>query len=65
MTRTYERFMCGDMDAARQQAALAIELGTETGVNPAVVIGRVAAARVRIFDGDLRAARTLDEVGAC
>jgi tetratricopeptide (TPR) repeat protein len=65
MTRTYERFMCGDMDAAREQSALAIELGTETGVDPAVVIGRVAAARVRIFDGDLQGGLAqLDEVGA-
>ena len=65
MTRTYERFMCGDMNAAREQAALAIELGIETGVNPAVVIGRVAAARIRIFDGDLQGGlQDLDEVGA-
>ena len=65
MTRTYERFMCGDMDAARVQAALAIELGTETGVVPAVVIGRVAAGRIRIFDGDLAGGLAdLDEVGA-
>lgn len=65
MTRTYERFMCGDMAAAREQAVAAIELGTETGVNPAVVIGRVARARVRIFDGDLDGGLTdLDEVGA-
>lgn len=65
MTRTYERFMCGDMEAAREQAARAIELGTETGVNPAVVIGRVASARVRIFDGDLPGGLAeLDEVGA-
>ncbi len=53
MVRTYERFMCGDMDAAREQSALAIELGTRLGVAPAVVIGRVAAARVTIFDGHL------------
>lgn len=65
MTRTYERFMCGDMDAARTQSALAIELGTETGVTPAVVIGRTAAARIRIFDGDLRGGLDqLEEVGA-
>jgi hypothetical protein len=65
MTRTYERFMCGDMDAAREQSALAIELGTETGVTPAVVIGRVANARVRVFDGDLAGGlAALDEVGA-
>ena len=65
MTRTYERFMCGDMDAAREQSALAIELGVATGVLPAVVIGKVASARVRIFSGDVDAGlEQLDEVGA-
>ncbi|HEY5664520.1 MAG TPA: hypothetical protein VIS05_10850 [Ilumatobacter sp.] len=65
MTRTYERFMCGDMDAARAQSARAIELGRLTGVNPAVVIGLTAGARVRIFDGDLAGGLAqLDEVGA-
>ena len=42
MVRTYERFMCGDMDAVREQAARAIELGERYGVAPAMVIGRVA-----------------------
>ena len=65
MTRTYERFMCGDMDTAREQSALAIELGERIGVPPAVVIGRTAQARVRIFDGDLEGGLAqLDEVGA-
>ena len=65
MTRTYERFMCGDMDAAREQSALAIDLGERTGVTPAVVIGRTAQARVRIFDGDVEGGLAqLDEVGA-
>lgn len=54
MTRTYERFMCGDMEAARRQAELAIDIGTRTDVTPAVVIGRVAAARITIFEGDLQ-----------
>jgi hypothetical protein len=49
MTRTYERFMCGDVEAAGEQAARAIDLGERLGVLPAVVIGRVAAARVRIL----------------
>ena len=53
MTRTYERFMCGDMDLAREQAASAIELGRAHDVNPAVVIGMTASARIRIFDGDV------------
>ncbi len=65
MVRTYERFMCGDMAAARAQSALAIELGERLGVGPAVVIGRVAAARVEIFDGRIdEGLERLDEVGA-
>ena len=64
MVRTYERFMCGDMVAARQQSALAIELGERLGVVPAVVIGRVAAARIRIFDGHVdEGLERLDEIG--
>jgi hypothetical protein len=51
--RGYERFMCGDMDAAREESARAIELGERLGVESIVMIGRVCASRVRIFDGDL------------
>lgn len=65
MTRTYERFMCGDMAAARTQSSLAIELGERLDVRPAVVIGSVCAARVTIYEGDLDAGLAqLDEVGA-
>ncbi len=65
MVRTYERVMCGDIDGARTQSALAIELGGRLGVVPAVVIGRVAAARVKIFDGHVdEGLDLLDEVGA-
>ncbi|MDZ7680005.1 MAG: hypothetical protein U5K29_15805 [Acidimicrobiales bacterium] len=65
MTRTYERFMCGDMAAAEEQAALAIELGERLGVVPAVVIGRVAMARVRIFNHQVdEGLELLDEVCA-
>lgn len=65
MTRTYERFMCGDMSAARTQSSLAIELGERLDVQPAVVIGRVCAARVTIFEGDIESGLAqLDEVGA-
>ena len=60
MVRTYERFMCGDMAAARVQSSLAIELGERLGVQPAAVIGRVAGARVTIFEG--RVADGLDEL---
>jgi len=64
MVRTYERFMCGDMDGARVQSATAIELGERLGVEPAVVIGRVCAARVKIFDGHMaEGLELLDEIG--
>jgi tetratricopeptide (TPR) repeat protein len=49
--RTYERFMSGDLAGAREQSATAIELGTRHDVPAAVVIGRVAAARLTIFEG--------------
>lgn len=61
---TYERFMCGDMDAARGHAMRAIELGERLDVQPAVVIGRVAFARTEIFAGHVqRGLDLLDEVG--
>ncbi len=65
MVRTYERFMCGDMEASLEQSAEAIELGGRLDVVPAVVIGRVAAARIKIFDGQVEEGLgLLDEVGA-
>ena len=65
MTRTYERFMCGDMDAAGLEAATAIDLGERFGVLPAVVIGRVASARVEILAGHVdEGLALLDEIGA-
>ena len=60
VVRGYERFMCGDMQAAGDNAATAIELGTRLGVAPAVVIGRVCTARVTIFDGQV--AEGLDQL---
>jgi hypothetical protein len=51
VVRAYERFMCGDMAAAGDNAARAIDVGTRLGVDPAVVIGRVCTARVTIFNG--------------
>ncbi|MCT7661432.1 hypothetical protein [Mycobacterium deserti] len=51
MIRTYERFFCGDPEGARTQAALAIELGEQLDVVPAVILGQVATARLRINDG--------------
>ncbi len=63
MVRTYERFMCGDIDAVRVQAAIAIDLGERLGVVPAVVIGRVATARVTLLDGHIaEGLEQLDEV---
>lgn len=63
VVRGYERFMSGDMDAARGHAASAIELGERLGVEPAVVIGRVCAARVRIYDGHVdEGLELLDEI---
>lgn len=50
---TYERFMCGDMDGVREHAATAAELGERFGVMPAVVISRVALARLTLLEGDL------------
>lgn len=51
MVRTYERFLSGDAGAARAQAALAVELGNRLGVLPAVVVGRVASARLVVSEG--------------
>lgn len=63
MLRAYERFMCGDMDAAGSWARRAVELGDRHGVVPASTLGRVAAARVRIFAGELdEGLADLDEV---
>ncbi|MGB7879350.1 MAG: hypothetical protein WBL31_11350 [Ilumatobacteraceae bacterium] len=65
MVKAYERFMCGSMEAARVQAAAAIELGERHGVVPAVVIGRTCTARLTIFDGEVdEGLDLLDEVGA-
>jgi tetratricopeptide (TPR) repeat protein len=51
MARTYERFMCGDMDAARRWAQEAVGTGLRQGVPVATALGRVAAARIVILDG--------------
>lgn len=63
MVRTYERFLCGDPDAAREHAARAVDLGRRLDFLPAVVLGRVATARLVLHDGDLEAGLAqLDEV---
>ena len=51
MARTYERFLSGDPEAAKQQAERAMDLGTQLSVPPAVLMGKVAIARLRISDG--------------
>lgn len=62
--RTYERFMCGDMASAREQARLAITLGRRMDNAPAEVIGRTAAARITILEGQVaEGLGQLDEVG--
>jgi tetratricopeptide (TPR) repeat protein len=63
MLRAYERFMCGDMVVAEQWARRAVALGDRHGVVPASTLGRVAAARVRIFAGEVdEGLAALDEV---
>ncbi len=51
MVRTYERLWCGDMVGAGANAGRSIDLGERLGVAPSVLIGRVATARLHIFDG--------------
>ncbi len=51
MVRTYERLWCGDMVTAGAEAVHAVELGQRFGVAPAVLVGRTALARLRIFEG--------------
>ena len=53
ITRTYERILSGDPDAAVEPARAAVELGTAYGVDPARGLGRVAVARLAIHAGDL------------
>ncbi|QYG92959.1 hypothetical protein HC251_11310 [Iamia sp. SCSIO 61187] len=63
--RAYERFMCGDMAAAREQADMAIALGRRQDSSAAEVIGRTANARITILEGHVaEGLDQLDEVGA-
>ncbi len=66
MVRMYERFMCGDMEAAGTWSARAVELGIAHDVLPAETLGRVCRARVSIYQGgDITSAlAALDEVAA-
>lgn len=62
MVRTYERIMCGDVDAARHWSARAVDVGTRQGHPGAAAVGRVATARLLIFDGRVDdGLRLLDE----
>ena len=55
VVRGYERFMCGDMAGARLNSSMAIDLGSRLDVSPALVIGRVCAARVTMYEGRIDA----------
>jgi tetratricopeptide (TPR) repeat protein len=63
VVRTYERMLSGDLQGARQWSERAIEVGSKCEV-AACAVGRVAAARLRILDGDVaQGLALLDEVG--
>jgi tetratricopeptide (TPR) repeat protein len=63
VVRAYERMLTGDVQGARQWSERAIEVGSRH--DPAAcAIGRVAAARLRILDGDVvEGLALLDEAG--
>src|SRR3954452_18703568 len=58
VVRTYERMLAGDMDGARRWSERAIDVGSRYEA-AACAIGRVAAARLRILDGDVEAGLAL------
>ena len=61
--RAYERMLTGDVQGARQWSERAIEAGS-TRDAAACAVGRVAAARLSILDGDVEIGLALlDEVG--
>jgi tetratricopeptide (TPR) repeat protein len=63
VVRTYERMLTGGLQEARQWAERAIEVGSRCEA-AACAVGRVAAARLRILDGDVaEGLELLDEVG--
>jgi ATP/maltotriose-dependent transcriptional regulator MalT len=61
--RTYERMLTGDVESARPWSERAIEVGSRR--EPAAcAVGRVAAARLRILDGEVEEGLALlDEAG--
>jgi tetratricopeptide (TPR) repeat protein len=63
VVRAYERMLTGDVPGARQWSERAIEVGSKCEA-AACAVGRVAAARVRILDGDVEdGLALLDEAG--
>ena len=63
VVRAYERMLTGDIPGARQWAERAIEVGSGRDA-AACAVGRVAAARLRILDGDIaEGLALLDEAG--
>src|SRR5919112_4515729 len=63
VVRTYERMLIGDVESARRWSERAIDVGSRCDA-AACAIGRVAAARLRILDGDVAAGLALlDEAG--
>ena len=63
VVRTYERMLTGDVQGARPWSERAIEVGSRRDA-AACAVGRVAAARLRILDGDVEEGLALlDEAG--
>jgi tetratricopeptide (TPR) repeat protein len=63
VVRTYERMLTGDLQGARQWCERAVEVGSRRDA-AACAVGRVAAARLRILDGDVEEGLALlDEAG--
>jgi tetratricopeptide (TPR) repeat protein len=61
--RAYERMLTGDLQGARQWSERAIAVGSKCDA-AACAVGQVAAARLRILDGDVEEGLALlDEVG--
>ena len=63
VVRAYERMLTGDVQGARQWSERAIDVGSRCDA-AACAVGRVAAARLRILDGDVEEGLALlDEAG--
>jgi tetratricopeptide (TPR) repeat protein len=63
VVRAYERMLTGDVEGARQWSERAIDVGSRCEA-AACAVGRVAAARLRILDGEVEEGLALlDEAG--